>query len=80
MALYELNQYTVIDRVRASTCKTLACPPLSLSLSQLTYILTQHFKSRNPIVFVAAAGLPAPRRLATAPTRHYPASLTAPPP
>ena len=36
--------------------------------------------SVTPIVFVGAAGLPAPHRLATAPTRHYPASLTPPPP
>jgi hypothetical protein len=31
-------------------------------------------------VFLAVAGLPAPRRVATAPTRHSPASLTPPPP
>ena len=36
--------------------------------------------SVTPIAFLAAAGLPAPRRLATAPTRHGPASLTPPPP
>jgi hypothetical protein len=34
----------------------------------------------TPIVFVSAAGLPAPRRLTTAPTRHFPASLSPPPP
>ena len=31
-------------------------------------------------VFLAAAGLPAPRRVATAPTHHSTASLTPPPP
>ena len=31
-------------------------------------------------VFLAVAGLPAPRRVATAPTRHSPASLTPPSP
>jgi hypothetical protein len=31
-------------------------------------------------VFLAVAGLPAPRRVATASTRHSPASLTPPPP
>ena len=36
--------------------------------------------SATPITFLAAAGLPAPRRLATAPTRNGPASLTPPPP
>ncbi|XP_062188935.1 uncharacterized protein LOC133892263 [Phragmites australis] len=36
--------------------------------------------SATPIAFLAAAGLPALRRLATAPTRHGPASLTPPPP
>jgi hypothetical protein len=32
------------------------------------------------IVFLGVAGLPTPRRLATAPTRHGPASLTPPAP
>jgi hypothetical protein len=36
--------------------------------------------SATPIVFFAAAGLPTPRCLAIAPTRHGPASLTPPPP
>ena len=34
--------------------------------------------SVTPIAFLAAVGLPAPRRLATAPTRPGPASLTPP--
>jgi len=34
----------------------------------------------TPIVFLTGVGLPAPRRLATAPTLHGPASLTPPPP
>ena len=34
----------------------------------------------TPIVFLGVAGLPAPRRLATAPTRHRPASLIPPTP
>ena len=34
----------------------------------------------TPIVFVGIADLPAPRRGATAPTRHSPASLTSPAP
>jgi hypothetical protein len=38
-------------------------------------------RSRStPIVFLDVAGLPAPRRLATAPTRHGSASLTPPAP
>ena len=36
--------------------------------------------SATPIVFLATAGLPALRCLATAPTLHSPASLTLPPP
>ena len=36
--------------------------------------------SATLIVFVGAAGLPAPRRLATAPTLHRPATRTSPPP
>ena len=36
--------------------------------------------SATTIVFVGAAGLPAPRRLATAPTLHRPATLTSPAP
>ncbi|KAL5672767.1 hypothetical protein ACJX0J_017073, partial [Zea mays] len=32
------------------------------------------------LVFLATTGLPAPRRVATAPTRHSPTSLTPPPP
>jgi hypothetical protein len=34
----------------------------------------------TPIVFLVAVGPPAPHRLATAPTRYGPASLTLPPP
>jgi hypothetical protein len=38
-------------------------------------------RSRStPIVFLGVAGLPAPRRLATAPIRHGSASLTPPAP
>ena len=36
--------------------------------------------SATPIIFVGAAGLPAPRRLATASTLHRPATLTSPAP
>jgi hypothetical protein len=36
--------------------------------------------SATSVVFLVAAGLPAPRRLITAPIRHGPASLTPPPP
>ena len=38
------------------------------------------FFTEKILVFLATAGLPAPRRVATAPTRHSPASLTPPPP
>jgi hypothetical protein len=34
----------------------------------------------TPIIFLSAAGLPAPLRFTTAPTRHGPASLTPLPP
>jgi hypothetical protein len=39
-----------------------------------------YFFTEKILVFLATAGLPAPRRIATAPTRHSPASLTPPPP
>jgi hypothetical protein len=52
------------------------------------YYCVSSFAEKSPsegtrstlIVFISAAGLPAQRRLATAPTRHYPASLSPPPP
>jgi hypothetical protein len=34
----------------------------------------------TPVIFLVVLGLPAPRRLATAPSHHGPASLTPPPP
>ena len=38
------------------------------------------FFTEKILVFLATAGLPAPRRVATAPTRHSPASLIPPSP
>jgi hypothetical protein len=46
------------------------------------FVLTDlcFFFTEKILVFLAAAGLPAPRHVATAPTRHSPTSLTPPPP
>jgi hypothetical protein len=38
------------------------------------------FFAEKVLVLLAVAGLPAPRRVATTPTRHSPASLTPPSP
>jgi hypothetical protein len=44
---------------------------------QFFFVLTDLcFFTEMILVFLAAAGLPAPRRVATAPTRHIPTSLT----
>jgi hypothetical protein len=44
-------------------------------INRLVFLFTEKI-----LVFLAAAGLSAPRPVATAPTRHSPTSLTPPPP
>jgi hypothetical protein len=46
----------------------------------LSIFLLTYFCSFFAEAFLAVAGLPAPRRVATAPNRHNPASLIAPSP
>ena len=62
------------------------CQNLELTQIYLFFMQVKELSERSrstlatPIVFLGIAGLPAPCRLATAPTRHRPASLTPPTP
>ena len=58
-------------------------PKFSMESNHLPFLCRTRTVGRHsatPIVFVGVAVLPAPRRLATAATRHRPTSLTSPTP
>ena len=66
--------------VQGSCCQNFVLIVLCFFFAEKSPSEQSRSTSVTPIAFLAAAGLPAPRRLATAPTRHGPASLTPPPP